>query len=168
VFKYSDCDKNSRYLCILIPVIGILFCYFLLKVIDLVRNISKSKNVIDKTFFIIFDTITISGILFVGNSIIMCCKDFNYSGLVQIRFFLLGGILMIVFGNCLQFGELFIEYFLFDSVRKEYLPVEAKEYYHESYRNYAKYEFQDDVKKDNKDIITFFNDTSVYKISYNT
>ena len=83
------------------------------------NSISKSNSTNEKVYAIAFDTITIIGILFLSNSIVMCCNDFNYQGLTEIRFFILAGVILILFGNCMSFGELFIDYFLFDSVIKE-------------------------------------------------
>jgi len=93
---------------------------------------------IDKYYYMFFDSLVLIGTFLITFSLYLCCS--NNISVERIRFYFVLGIIIFLFGNCHNFGNLFIEYYLFTSIKYQFLPIKPQNYKYEVPMYYHLYE----------------------------
>jgi len=99
----------------------------------------KDISQIDKYYYICFDSTIIFGTLLICYSLCLCCA-YGELDILRIRFFFIIGANIFTLGNCFNFGNLFIEYFLFKGLKCELLPPKYSPHNYEVIGYYQLYE----------------------------
>lgn len=138
-FKYSPCQNNSNYFCVLFPAYVGIILYLVFIGIRSYNKMYKNISIIDKFYYLISD-----GLIFIGTFstayALFLGSVFGEDKISDIRFYFMAGIMIYTIGNCHGFGNLYIEYFLFGSFKMELFPPLPQENYYEVLFHYSLYE----------------------------